>query len=170
MCPYELIRDGPTPSLFPQLTTSTTEISEHTAVRHSVDRIKKRTTYAEEEEVVVYDLKTKLSARGKIVEVLGNNNYLVDCGKGTQHISGDVLSKVKLATPSMDPSGSDQMHTASNDASNLVQEDVEPVSDSSSEDEADYSEVIPAAVPRRRRRVRADNLGPVVQHRLRQRR
>ena len=167
-CPYELIRDGAPPSLFPQLTRSATDISEHTAVRHSVDRIKRRTTYAEEEEVVVYDLKTKLSARGKIVEVLGNNNYLVDCGKGTQHISGDVLSKVKLATPSMDLSGSDQTHTA-NDTSNLVQEDVEPVSDSSSEDEAEYSEVIPAAVPRRRRRVRAEQLGPVIQHRLRRR-
>ena len=62
------------------------------------------------------------------------------------------------------------MHTASNDTSILEQEDVEPVSDSSSEDEADYSEVIPTAVPRRRRRVRAEHLGPVVQHRLRQRR
>ena len=119
---------------------------------------------------MVYDLKSKLSARGKVVEVLGNNTYLVDCGKGPQHISGDVLSKVKLATPSVDPSGGDQMHTASNDASILEQEDVEPVSDSSSEDEADYSEIIQAAVPRRRRRVRAEHLGPVLQHRLRQRR
>ena len=117
--------------------------------------------------MVVYDLKTKLSSRGKIVEVLGNNNYLVDCGKGAQHISGDVLSKVKLAPPQMNNTDGDQMHTA--DTSNLVQEDVEPVSDSSSEDEDGYSEVIPAAVPRRRRRVRAEQLGPIVQHRLRQR-
>ena len=121
---------------------------------------------------MVYDLKSKLSARGKVVEVLGNNTYLVDCGKGPQHISGDVLSKVKLATPSVDPSGGDQMQTANNDASILEQEDVEPVSDSSSEseDEADYSEVIQAAVPRRRRRVCAEHLGPVLKHRLRQRR
>ena len=140
-----------------------------TAVRHSVDRVKRKTTYAEEEEVIVYDLKTKLSSRGKIVEVLGNNNYLVDCGKGSQHISGDILSKAKAVTPPhMNNSDGDQMLTA--DADNLAQEDIEPASDSSSEDEDGYTEVVPAAVPRRRRRVRAEMLGPIVQHRLRQRR
>ena len=119
---------------------------------------------------MVYDLKSKLSAWGKVLEVLGNNTYLVDCGKGPQHISGDVLSRVKLASPSMDPSVSDQSHTANNETSSLQQEDVEPISDSSSEDEAEYGDIIQAAIPRRRRRVRAEHLGPVVEHRLRQRR
>ena len=91
----------------------------------------------------------------------------MDCGKGSQHISGDVLSKVKLAAPQMDNNDGDQMLTA--DTNNLVQEDVEPASDSSSDDEDGYTEVVPAAVPRHRRRVRAEMLGPVVQHRLRQR-
>lgn len=167
-CPYELIRDGAPPSLFPQLTKGATEMSELTAVRHSADRVRRKTSYAEKKEVIVYDLKTKLSSRGKILEVLGNNNYLVDCGKGSKHISGDVLSKVKLAAPQMDNSDGDQMLTA--DANNLAQEDIEPASDSSSEDEDGYTEVVPAAVPRRRRRVRAEMLGPTVQHRLRQRR
>ena len=119
---------------------------------------------------MVYDLKSKLSARGKVVEVLGNNTYLVDCGKGPRHISGDVLSKAsRVATPGVAPSGGDQMQTAENDVSVLEPEDVEPVSDSSSESEAEYSEIIQAAVPRRRRRVRAEHLGPVLQHRLCQR-
>ena len=52
----------------------------------------------------------------------------------------------------------------------LEPEDVETVSDSSSESEAEFGEAIQVAVPRRRRRVRAEHLGPIVQHRLRQRR
>ena len=52
----------------------------------------------------------------------------------------------------------------------LEPEDVEPVSDSSSESEAEYGEVIQVAVPRRRRRTRAEHLGPIVQHRLRRQR
>ena len=135
--------------------------------------VRRKTSYSEEEKVIVYDLKTKLSSRGKIVEVLGNNNYLVDCGKGSQHISGDVLSKVKAVTPPhMNNSDGDQMLTADADnlAQDLAQEDIEPASDSSSDDEDGYTEVVPAAVPRRRRRVRAEMLGPTVQHRLRQHR
>ena len=118
----------------------------------------------------MYDLTTKLSSRGKIVEVLGNNNYLVDCGKGSQHVSGDVLSKVKIAvTPlRMNNSDDDQMLTADNQ--DLAQEDIVTDSDSSSDDERGYNDVVPAAVPRRRRRVRAELLGPTVQQRLRQRR
>ena len=45
-------------------------------------------------EVIVYDLKSKLSSKGKITEVLGNNTYLADCDKGLQHISGDVISRI----------------------------------------------------------------------------
>ena len=167
-CPYELIRDGPTPSLFPQLTAGSTDKSEQTAIRHSVGRMKK-ITFAEEE-VIVYDLRSKLSARGKVLEVLGNNTYLVDCGKGPQHISGDVISKVSsVASRSMGKTDGDQMQTAEV-VEALEPEDVEPVSDSSSESEAEHNDVIQVAAPRRRRRVRAEHLGPVVQHRLRQRR
>ena len=45
----------------------------------------------------MYDNRTKLSAAGKILEVLANNTYLPDCGKGPQHISGDLISKVSAA-------------------------------------------------------------------------
>ena len=152
------------------MTAGSTVNSEKTAIRHSVGRIKKKMTFAEEEEVIVYDLKSKLSSRGKVIEVLGNNTYLVDCGKGPQHISGDVLSRAsRVAAPGVAPNVGDQMQTAEN-VDVLEPEDVEPVSDSSSESEAEYGEVIRVAAPRRRRRVRAEQLGPVVPHRLRQRR
>ena len=45
---------------------------------------------------MVYDNRHNLSAPGEIVEVLGNNTYLVDVeDKGHTHVSGDVLSKLK---------------------------------------------------------------------------
>ena len=45
-----------------------------TAIQYSVGRVKKRSTF-DEEKVIVYDLKTKLSSKGTVVEVLGNNTY-----------------------------------------------------------------------------------------------
>ena len=91
-CPYELIKEGPLPIMFPKLTAGTQQRSESTTIKHSVGRLHNRRTFSEGEEVVVYDNKSKLSAEGKILEVLGNNTYLADCGKGPQHILGDLIS------------------------------------------------------------------------------
>ena len=96
-CPFELIKEGPMPSMFPKLTSSSRQRSECTAVQHSVAKLRNRKTFAEDDEVTVYDNRTKLSTGGKILEVLGNNTYLVECGKGPQHISGDLISKVSAA-------------------------------------------------------------------------
>ena len=74
-----------------------------------------------------------------------------------------------MAAPGVAPNVGDQMQIAEN-VEVLEPEDVEPVSDSSSESEAEYDEVIRVAAPRRRRRGRNEQLGPVVPHRLRQRR
>ena len=116
----------------------------------------------------MYDFKSKLSSRGKIVKVLGHNTYSVDCGKGLQHVSGSALSKSSWQ-PRDDSSFGDQMLTADQDQ-DLVQEDVVTESDSSSDDDDEvYHDVVPAAVPRRRRRVREEHLGPTIPHRLRQR-
>ena len=59
--------------------------------------MRNKRTFSENEDVIVYDNRSKLSAAGKILEVLGNNTYLADCGKGPQHISGDLISKVSEA-------------------------------------------------------------------------
>ena len=44
--------------------------------------------------MIVYDNKTKLSGKAKILEVLGNNTYLADSGRGPKHVSGDLISRV----------------------------------------------------------------------------
>ena len=88
-------------------------------------------------------------------------------------MSGDALSKVKIAETAVRTNNNEggQMLTADQDlVQDLVQEDVVTDSDSSSEDEGGYNDVVPAAVPRRRRRVRAELLGPTVPQRLQQRR
>ena len=99
-CPFELVKQGPIPSMFPRLTASSKQQqrSETTAVQHSVAKLRKRRQFEEGEEVVVYDAKTKLSSKGKISEVLGNNTYLADCGGGPKHVSGDLVSRVSATS------------------------------------------------------------------------
>ena len=92
-CPYELIKESQLPSMFPRLTSGSEERSQSTAVRHSVARQRSKQTFAEGEKVVIYDNRFKISSAGKILEVLGNNTYLADCGKGPQHVSGDCISR-----------------------------------------------------------------------------
>ena len=129
----------------------------------------------------MYDLKSKLSSTGKIVEVLGNNTYLADCGNGPQHISGDVISRVSdvsrhqigdRQTAEKDAGGQDR-HSAEVDVI-MDQDDVISISSDSYEDQDDVLEdVIPRIlVPRRGRRYRrnAEMLGPVRVQRLHTRR
>ena len=120
--------------------------------------------------MVVYDFKKKLSALGVIKQVLGANTYSVDCGNGPQHVSGDALSK-----SSLDAEEVGEPRLTAQEDNRLVQEDAHEsdvtVSDSDSSDEDDYGhDLVPAAVPRRRRRVRQLDLGPICPTRLRQRR
>ena len=98
-CPYELVKQGPVPSLFPKLTGSSRQQarSEKTAVQHSSGRLHRRRTFEENEEVIVYDVKSKLSSKGRICEVLGNNTYLADVGDGPRHVSGDCISKISAS-------------------------------------------------------------------------
>ena len=56
--------------------------------------------------MVVYCNRFKTSSAGEVLEVLGNNNYMVDCGKGPQHVSGDCLTKVpNVATRAVGATG-----------------------------------------------------------------
>ena len=93
-CPYEMIKEGPLPSLFPMITSGNDVRSESTAVNSSAARQRNRRIFHENEDVVVYCNRLKTSSQGKIIEVLGNNNYMVECGKGPQHVSGDCMSRV----------------------------------------------------------------------------
>ena len=95
-CPYEMVKEGGTPSLFPNLTSSSKKRSEQTAIVYSGRRLKKKMSFDEGDRVMVYDNRHNLSAPGEIVEVLGNNTYLVDVeDKGHTHVSGDVLSRLR---------------------------------------------------------------------------
>ena len=126
----------------------------------------------------MYDLKTKLSSKGKITEVLGNNTYLADCGKGPQHISGDVISRISEVAKRQvggqipEVPGGEDRHTAEADVI-MDQEDVISVISDSSEDSDDVLEDLIPRMPvarRGRRRRNADTLGPVREQRLRTRR
>ena len=101
----------------------------------------------------------------------------MDCGKGPQHVSGGALSKSSWQ-PRDNSSGGEQRLTATQDqdlaqdsqdlGQDLAQDDTVTEPDSSSDDEEYVQDVVPAVMPRRRRRVRQEHLGPVVPNRLRQ--
>ena len=63
-CPYEMIKEGPLPSMFPMITSGSNTKSEATAVRHSVARQRNRRTFGEGDAVVVYCNKFKTSSAG----------------------------------------------------------------------------------------------------------
>ena len=99
-CPYELIKLGSLPSLFPSLVSDITQKSELTVTRHCANKLKKRKSFEEGDLVVVYDNFTKVSYDAVVSEVLGTNNYLVISDNGAKHVSGDVMSRA--AQPSAD--------------------------------------------------------------------
>ena len=104
-------------------------------------------------------------------QVLGSNTYYVDCGQGPRHVSGDALTK---STLDIEDFTGDPKLTAHSD-SQLVQEEPQDSDDtqveSDSSDDEDYfgQDLVPFAVPRRRRRMRQQDLGPVRPTRLRPR-
>ena len=79
-CPYERIKLGPLPSLFPKLCNSTRlqQRAEKNIVLQSQNKIRAKRSFNEDDKVVVFDLKTRTSSSGIITEVLGNKNYLVE--------------------------------------------------------------------------------------------
>ena len=146
---------------------------------HSGNKLRKRVTFIENENVVIYDLKTKLSHKGKIIEVLGNNTYLAEYGKGPQHISGDVISKCNISKRQIGVSqdivepNSQLIDNNVNDEDMLVeQNEIMSISTdtTSDNDVTDAVNVVPIVyAPRqqvRRYRRNQDMLGPVVNQRL----
>ena len=49
----------------------------------------------EDDRIIVFDIRTKTSSEGVVLEVLGKNTYLVEVDGVTKHISGDFLSENK---------------------------------------------------------------------------
>ena len=126
-CPYELINQGPMPSMFPQLTASSQQQarSESTAVTHSLGKLRRRRTFQEGEEVIIYDNRTKLSGKAKILEVLGNNTYLADSGSGPKHVSGDLISSVSEKAERVIGGGDILIQDIGNDLNDFIVDDKE---------------------------------------------
>ena len=133
----------------------------------------------------MYDLKSKLSSTGEVLEVLGNNTYLIDCGNGPQHISGDVVSRIsdvsRCQNGSQNGLNPNRQTVEVDDGGEedilVVQDDVVSISTDSTEEDVTHDvtqdDVIPIVpVPRcvRRYRRNAEMLGPLCGQRLRIRR
>ena len=144
-------------------------------------KLEKKATFIENESVVIYDLRTKLSHKGKILEVLGSNTYLADYGKGPQHISGDVISKCNVSKRQIginkdivEPNS--QLIDNINDEDMVVDQDeiISNCTDSTSDSNTTnmYGRLPIVYAPRqqvRRYRREQDTLGPVINQRLRNR-
>ena len=156
-CPYELIKKGNLPSLFPNLTSDVSKQAELTVTRHSAAKLRNRRNFEEGDHVVVYDNHKKLSYPAVVSEIFGTNNYLVLSDNGPKHVSGDVLSSsVEPATAIV---GVDKNATVDIDGNHpeaaAIEDDTVSVSSDLSEDLDDMN------VPQF---VRTDNLNNVVNH------
>ena len=92
-CPFELIKRGNLPSLFPNLISDVSKQSELTVIRHCTAKLRNRKSFEEGDSVVIYDNHRKLSYPAVVSEILGTNNYLVLSDNGSKHVSGDVMSR-----------------------------------------------------------------------------
>ena len=116
-CPYELIKLGSLPSLFPSLVSDISQKSELTVTRHCTGKLRKRKSFEEGDKVVIYDNHTKLSYDAVVSEVLGTNNYLVMSDNGPKHVSGDVMTRAAQ------PSAVAPAHVDDNIDDNVVVDD-----------------------------------------------
>ena len=167
-CPYELIKLGGLPSLFPSLRSDTTQKAELTVTRHCANKLKKRRSFEEGDLVTVYDNFTKISYDAVVSEVLGTNNYIVISDNGSKHVSGDCMS-ARAAKPTADaPLAPATATTADNIDENTVIDDdnLSVISDISEDFEMPNTQynhnnnVINENNNRRGRR-ELNNLGPV---------
>ena len=92
--PYEMMRKGAVPSLFQNLCPQQTTKAELSTTNSCARKIRKPHPFQEGDDVNVFDNDTEVSYKGKITEVMGRNNYLVESEQGTKHVSGDVMTKI----------------------------------------------------------------------------
>ena len=159
--PYEMMRKGPIPSLFQNLNSQRSVKSELTTVNNCIKKLKNKRPIVEDDDVNVYDKHKEISYKGKVVEVLGNNNFLVESEHGTKHVSGDVLTKIPVIVNR--PTGGNTHNFVDNEDN----EDVESIQSDMSDMSEDLEDIIaPHADPygtnlrfRRSRRRELDQLG-----------
>ena len=137
-CPYELIKVGGLPDLFPGLVSDNSQKQELTLNRHCSTKLKKRKYFAEGEHVIIYDKFKGTSYEAIVSEILGNNTYLVLCENGTKHVSGDNMSRDKshaaTAQPTAELPATAEAEPGSVDSSSTVDSDNESVTSDLSDD------------------------------------
>merc|ERR1712243_361252 len=84
---------------FPRLTSNMNKRSELTVYRHCANKFKRRKSVGEENLVVVNDKFKKDIYDVIMSEVVGTNNYIVECNNGLKYVSGDNLSVRSSTTP-----------------------------------------------------------------------
>ena len=178
-CPYELIKMGPLPSLFPKLCVSSKQRqkAEKNSVPQAQNKIKPMRHFNEDDKVVVYDNFKKLNSPGIVKEVLGKNNYLVEIDGLNKHVSGDCMSYDKSTNISEVDETCD-LQDLSNENLNDILDEVDVisiVSDSTVDSDILVAHPPPHNVqnvrPNRARRMMLQRLGspPQLQQRLRTR-
>ena len=137
-CPYELIKVGGLPDLFPGLVSDNSQKQELTLTRHCSNNMKKRKYFAEGDNVIIYDKFKGTSYQAIVSEILGNNTYLVLCENGTKHVSGDNMSRDKsraaTAQPTAELPATAEAEPGSVDSSSTVDSDNESVTSDLSDD------------------------------------
>ena len=170
-CPFELIKLGNLPPLFPSLIKDVNKSSELTITRHCADRLRNRKTFEEGDKVTVYDNFTKLTYEAMVSEILGTNNYLVSCDNGFKHVSGDVMSHVARVLPdklSPDATGATVQPNAADDTVDDELNDIlgnddnsSVISDASEDFDLPNANVHNKVRINRRGQRELNNLGPV---------
>ena len=94
-CPYELIKLGSLPALFPGLVSDNTQKSELSLIRHCSTKLKYRKYFSEGEQVIAFNNFRGTSYEDVVSNVLGNNTCLVLSDNCTKHVSSDIMSHDK---------------------------------------------------------------------------
>ena len=138
-CPYELIKLGGLPDLFPGLVSDSSQNQELKLNRYCSINMKNRKYFAEGDNVVIFDKFKGTSYQAIVSEILGNNTYLVLCENGTKHVSGDNMSRDKSRAATAHPTGAlpatAEPGPGSVDSSNSVDSDAESVTSDLSDDD-----------------------------------
>ena len=136
-CPYELIKLGGLPVIFPGLVSDNNQKQELSLIRHCSTKLKDRKYFSEGEHVIVFDNFRGTSYEAVVSEILGNNTYLVLCENGTKHVSGDNMSRDKsraAAQPTVVLPAAAEAAPGSVDSISTVDSDNESVTSELSDD------------------------------------
>ena len=92
MSPFETISKAPIPRLFNTLQLTHQKRQEVNCSSVPMDKMKSVKDFKIGDTVLVYDTQTKLSSKGKVINIKSKNSYIVVIDNVAKHISGDHMS------------------------------------------------------------------------------